>query len=312
MIDKLSLFEALLKEIYPQNYEEVFDALNGEKYVTFWVNTLKTSEGFVINELSKLGLVPQTLSLFAAFYIEHKYKSVLTHSFLVEQGYIYIQSLSSMLVVQNLGVGTGTHVLDVCAAPGGKTAYAQLLSYGKIVSTVIDNNINRLLKMKEMFGLLRITNANCYKENSAGLYRSSKYTGCFDRVIADVLCSNLGLIRNPGRHDFSDWNPKISQHLPTLQKKILFNGVKALKKGGTLVYSTCTYHPEENEAVMDRALRKFSNVDFLPIATFNAKAVAGMTKWRKKSFDPRLALTCRILPDKYFDAFYIAKLFRRE
>ena len=109
---------------------------------------------------------------------------------------------------------------------------------------------------------------------------------------------------------FDYWNPKHSKHLPMLQKRIIASAINCLKPGGTIVYSTCTYSPEENEGVIDWALEKFSDVKLVAVETNKVPSINGFTTSLKKTYNPKLSLTKRILPDEKYDGFFIAKLFR--
>lgn len=319
-MDKLNQFKAKLKEIYPEIFSEVFDTISDEKrFFSFRVNSLKATTEEVLNFLDIAKLVYYTGPLANSFYSDVANKTFLSHSDLFIEGKIYIQSFSSMLAVWNLLEDAkapllnalSARLLDVCAAPGGKSAYAAALSSNQIAVLALDNNFVRVNAMRENFNVLGVENAEIQKMDAGLAQKDPTLTNEFDFVIADVPCSNEGLLRNLNEQSLSKWNSKVSKHLPLLQKKILASAINCLKPGGTLVYSTCTYSPLENESVVDWALKKFTGIDLLPINTFDAKVLPGFSCWKNKTYDARISMARRILPSDIYDGFFIAKLTRR-
>jgi 16S rRNA C967 or C1407 C5-methylase (RsmB/RsmF family) len=223
---------------------------------------------------------------------------------------IYIQSFSSMLAVKNLDIKSGDGLLDMCAAPGGKSAYAATLGNNEITIFALDNNIARLNAMKDNFNNLGVKNFEVRKMDASRAQSDLTMISRFNKIICDVPCSNEGLIRL-GDSAFDFWNPKHSKHLPMLQKRILASAINCLKPGGTLVYSTCTFSPEENEEVVDWALQKFDDISLVEAVTENVPTIDGFTSWKKKTYSPTLSKAKRVLPDEKFDGFFIAKLLRR-
>ena len=96
------------------------------------------------------------------------------------------------------------------------------------------------------------------------------------------------------------------------QRGLLLSASRLLKNGGTLVYSTCTFAPEENEGVVDWFLRKAGNhFDVVPIEFENIKTYPPLGQWQNKKFDSRIAHSCRVFPDGAMEGFFIVKLMQR-
>lgn len=165
-----------------------------------------------------------------------------------EAGLFAVQDVSSMLAVEAAGIEKGQTVLDLCAAPGGKSLHAasKLAGTGKVLSfDLTETKLNRMEENRRRMGRdnmeTAISDARIYREE---LYQSA------DVVLADVPCSGLGVI---GR------KPDIKYHvtetsleeITTLQKEILRNAAAYVKPGGILLYSTCTVNPQENEAMTE-------------------------------------------------------------
>ena len=166
------------------------------------------------------------------------------------QGWFYIQDPSTLLAVRKLGAQPGETILDLCAAPGGKTTFlAQLMNnQGRIVA--VDNSRERLKLLQENCARL---GATCVETILPSTLNPQPSTG-FDRILVDAPCSNTGVMRR--RVDLR-WRiqPKEIQRLRDQQLDLLKQAASLVKSGGVLVYSTCSLEPEENAEVV----KQFSN-----------------------------------------------------
>lgn len=168
-----------------------------------------------------------------------------------KKGLFHVQDISSQLCAKAVGAQKGERVLDVCSAPGGKTfTVAELMeNEGEIVACDLHPKRAGLVKNgAERLGL-DIVKA---KANDATVYNESM--GLFDRVLCDVPCSGLGVIRRKPEIRFKD--PAEISALPKIQYKIASATAKYLKDGGTMIYSTCTLSKEENEQVVKRLIEE--------------------------------------------------------
>jgi len=159
-----------------------------------------------------------------------------------QDGWFYVQDPSTLLAARQLDPRPGETVLDLCAAPGGKTTHiAQLMeNRGRVAAR--DNQPERLQRLEE----------NCRRLGAACVGFSAQ-PGEFDRILVDAPCSNTGVLR---RRVDARWRvqPAEIARLSKAQEALLSQAVRELKPGGALVYSTCSLEPEENEEVVRRFL----------------------------------------------------------
>lgn len=167
-----------------------------------------------------------------------------------------VQDLTPMQVVEQLNPQPDERILDLCAAPGGKTGHLaeRLAGTGHVVAADISES--RLRRVKENVDRLKLTNVSIEVVNrEGGLVRGGKLSdgGFFDAAIVDVPCSNTGVL---AKRPEARWRISESdlQELPQLQQTILRGGAASIRPGGRLVYSTCSVEPEENREVVDAFL----------------------------------------------------------
>ena len=221
-------------------------------------------------------------------------------------GWIHGQEEVSAVPAAVLDPQPGERVWDACAAPGSKaTQLAALLDdRGEVVAT--DNNIGRISALRTNTERLGATNVAVTHEDARN-HTLKPFGGAeYDRALVDVPCSCEGTIRkNPDA--FDEWDMSHVGGISGVQKDILERAVQATKPGGTVVYSTCTFAPEENEAVLDHVLASegCELVEF----DLGLDHRAGVTEWRDDEFDPSVSLAKRIYP--HFNdtgGFFCAKL----
>ena len=227
-------------------------------------------------------------------------------------GHVYVQNVSSQLAPHALGARPGDRVLDLCAAPGSKTGQLSQLVGAEGEVTAVEKARPRFYKLKANVYRQGATNVLPWMGNGAVYWRREPES--FDRVLVDAPCSTEGRFRTHDPETTEYWSPRKIREMRSKQVKLLWAGVQALKVGGTLLYSTCTFAPEENEAVVSKILNTFGDkievVDAgLPTSGPVAdQAVAGLTSWGGRDFPESLELTRRLLPNEILEGFYVAKL----
>jgi NOL1/NOP2/sun family putative RNA methylase len=273
---------------------------------SFRVNTLKAQREQILSLLGDMKL--RQLSFYPeAFSIEGKYSlgNHITHNL----GLIYVQEAASMIPVILLDPRPGEVVLDLCAAPGSKTTQiAQaMINQGLLVA----NEVSR----KRMRGLIHnikrcgLLNEVVISVSGQKAYRI--FSDYFDRVLVDAPCSAEGTIRR-SRAVLYHWGVKNIQRISRIQIGLVMSGFRALRPGGTMVYSTCTIAPEENEMVISYLLEKFPDAELLPVALHDFRMRPGITRWQGSIFDPMVEHCIRILPqDNDTAPFFAAKLTKR-
>jgi len=220
-------------------------------------------------------------------------------------GYYQVQGLTSMLPAKVLSPRPGEIILDLCAAPGGKTTHlAQLMGdRGLVVANDFKKERTHVLRSHiDRLGILSVL-VCCYSGQAFPLRRK------FDRVLLDPPCSAEGTYR-AGLAPTRSENPKVAQHLVRVQKGLLQQGLAVLRPGGTLVYSTCTYAPEENEAVVNEAVKE-GEAELLPISIPFSHS-RGLPSWKEESYHPDMVKTVRLYPHQVNSwGFFIAHLRKR-
>jgi 16S rRNA (cytosine967-C5)-methyltransferase len=284
--EKTKLFTEKIQKTFPENYQEILDALQNYPKTSFRVNTLKTSKTEVLTELEKEGFQFEKGPFENSYIlIEEQPEHKLSRTKMVDEGRIYIQGLSSMYDALELDPRPGERILDMCAAPGGKTSHIAQITQNKAEITAVENNKNRFFALKENLEKLGIPQTSLFLEAAQFLDKNHPdLIGTFDKVLLDAPCSNEGIVCLSNPKALEKWNPKHAKRLSQLQKKLIATGIRMLKPGGFLVYSTCTFSKEENEEVIDWALKKFPQMK------------VGSQK--------------RIIPDGKFTGFFAARLLK--
>jgi len=221
-------------------------------------------------------------------------------------GWLHGQEEVSAVPALALDPQPGEKIWDSCAAPGSKTTQLSALMDDRGLVVGNDNNLGRLSSLRHNAERLGVTNLVVTKQD--GRNYSLKPFGFeeFDRAIVDAPCSCEGTVRkNPTT--LEEWTLEHVHSVAAVQKGILSRAVQATKPGGTVVYSTCTFAPEENEAVVDHVLE----TEDCAVVAFDPPldSVSGVTEWEGDSYDPSVTDTHRIYPHlNDTGGFYCAKL----
>ncbi len=239
-------------------------------------------------------------------------------------GLYYLQEPSAMTPANLLPVCPGDRVLDLCAAPGGKSTElaAKLCGKGVLISNDISNSrAKALLKNIELFG---IRNAVVVSESPAKL--SGYFEGYFDKILVDAPCSGEGMFRK-SPVIIKNWEQYGTDYYYDLQKQILPEAVRMLKPGGYLLYSTCTFSPQEDEGTVQYVLDRFSEMELVPAKPFsnNPKIDSNDPVWTPdysgmecgrpdwiKDGSPELERTLRLWPHKLKGEGHFIALFRKK
>ncbi|PIQ85561.1 MAG: hypothetical protein COV74_08715 [Candidatus Omnitrophica bacterium CG11_big_fil_rev_8_21_14_0_20_45_26] len=303
-------FLGRLKQVFPAHkYHELVNLFAVERPTTFRINPLKAPSVEIVREkLNADGFQIHPVSWCpGAFVLQKGRLRDLQKTAVYENGQIYVQALSSMVPPLILNPQPGEKVLDLAAAPGSKTTQMAAMMQGDGELVANDNNQVRFFKLKAN---LKTQGCDFVKTTlSYGESFGRKYPNYFDRVLLDVPCSSEGrfLVSDPA--SFKYWKPRKVKEMQQKQKKLLHAALSALRPGGLLLYSTCTFAPEENEGVIDWALKKFTDMlEMMPIKLSFPNHVAGLMGWQGKPFLPGVRQSVRILPNNYMEGFYLACL----
>lgn len=222
-------------------------------------------------------------------------------------GFYYVQEIASMLPPLVLQPKPGEKVLDLCSSPGSKTTEmaAMMKNTGLIIANEVKfGRIQILASNLERCGVMNTLQTK--KDGIALCNRFEREGYQFDKILLDAPCSGEGTIRSTPK-TLEMWNIKTIENLSKLQKALIASAIKILKPNGELIYSTCTHAPEENEEIVDFAIKNFPvKVEKIALPMNCRK---GLTKWQEKEYAEDVKLCCRIYPqDENTEGFFIAKM----
>jgi len=278
------------KKIIP-DWDEFVYALEKPLPDTIRVNQLRISPESLKKRLEEKGFEVEIASWCPYLFTVRGTES-LGHVFEYWQGYYYIQESSSMLAVLALDPEPGEIILDACAAPGGKTTHIAELMENK--GTIIANDLNHK-RAKALGGnLSRLGILNTFVSNYNGVQLPEKVL--FDKILLDAPCSAEG---NARREPRLRKGAKINyiRRISRLQEALLLKMIDLLKPDGILVYSTCTFAPEENEMVIQSALEK-KNIKLEPIH-IPVSLCPGLMSWEGNNFHSDMDESVRMYPHKF-------------
>ena len=222
-------------------------------------------------------------------------------------GYYYVQEITSMMPMLALQPKEGEIILDLCAAPGSKTTQAAAMMENK--GSIIANDVSmaRISILSANLERCGVTNTIIPRHNGVELCEKlSKMGFKFDKILVDAPCSGEGNIRCSPR-TFLEWSEGLLKSLSRKQKKLLESAFGLLKKNGEMIYSTCTYAPEENESVVQHLIDDY-DAKILDIE-LPLRIRPGLTVWRKEKFSKDMKKAVRIYHhDNDLEGFFLAKL----
>lgn len=204
-------------------------------------------------------------------------------------GLFYVQRASTGLAAPVLEPKPGERVLDLCAAPGGKTTHIADLMEDRGPLVAVEPNAGRIRALAG--NVYRTAHVNVMTVAADGRFFPGG--ALFDRVLVDAPCSAEGTVR-AGKGQVRSKSAAYGGYITRLQEALLRRAIDLTRAGGTVLYSTCTFAPEENEAVVDAVL-KDAPVEIEPIA-LDLPHAEGLSSFGDRRFDPRLELAVRIYP----------------
>ena len=270
------------------------------------VNTLKISIKDLKARLEKDWVLEPVPWCKEGFFIEHK-KGRLDVGNTIEHslGYYYVQEAASMIPPVVLDPRPGEIVLDMCAAPGSKAT--QIAQYMQNKGLLVANDIKGVRLASLGINLQRCGVMNEIVTISPGTAIRGLL---FDKIMLDAPCSGTGTIRKSPK-TIQMWNPNMVKRLSAVQKKLIVHAFGSLRKGGTLVYSTCSNEPEENEGVIDFLLNKFEDAE---VEAFDLNINRGdvILEFEGRKFDDSIKECLRLWPqDNDTEGFFVAKIVKK-
>ncbi|MFD3156507.1 16S rRNA (cytosine(967)-C(5))-methyltransferase RsmB [Haloimpatiens sp. FM7330] len=287
------MVQLFIKQYGEEKAEQICKGLNEVPDVTVRINNLKTSYEEITEKLINLGyeledgnICPEAIRIL-------KGKSIESNP-LFKEGYMTVQDESAMLVAPIMDIEKNMKVLDLCSAPGGKSTHISEImdNTGQVLS--YDIHKTKLDLIKQNIKRLGITNITCDVMNASKFNKNLENSA--DRVLIDVPCSGLGIIRKKPE---IKWNKNLKElkQLVRIQRNILVNASIYVKQNGILIYSTCTLNKDENEKNIEWFIKQHPKFKVESIYFGNLDNVL----YNKKGY-------VTILPNKSMDGFFIAKL----
>jgi tRNA (cytosine49-C5)-methyltransferase len=300
------------KPKFVERYSLLTDLEEFKKYSLAWirkgirVNTLKISVAELKKRLEKeWNLIPVPWCK-EGFWIDHRGKgeekrydigNLIEHSL----GYIYVQEPASMLPPVVLDPQPREVILDMAAAPGSKTTQIGMYMENKGVLVANDITSDRLASLGINLQRCGVRNAVITKTYG------QKVKGEYDRILVDAPCSGTGTIRKSLK-TLMIWNPDMVVRLSQTQKKMLQHAWSLVKPGGTVVYSTCTMEPEEDEGVVSWFLENNKDAEIQDIK-LDIKRSEPVKEFNGVKFHPDVKKCLRIWPqDNDTEGFFVCKI----
>jgi tRNA (cytosine49-C5)-methyltransferase len=301
------------KPKFVEHYKSLTDWEEFKKYSLAFlqrsirVNTLKADVTDIKEKLSKEWHLQPIPWCKEGFWIKHKGEgkderrdigNLIEHAL----GYIYVQEAASMIPPIVLDPQPGELILDMCAAPGSKTT--QIAQYMKNKGMLIANDVTHQRLQSLGINVQRCGITNTVITQMDALWFKDMQ---FDRILLDAPCSGTGTIRKSLK-TLRMWNPNGIKRLAGMQRRLIEKAFSLLKPGGTLVYSTCSNEPEENEAVVSHLLQKFPDA-VVESFKLDIKHGDAITEFDGNKYHPDVKHCLRIWPQENdTEGFFVAKI----
>ncbi|MCI6268444.1 MAG: RsmB/NOP family class I SAM-dependent RNA methyltransferase [Candidatus Ventricola sp.] len=292
------LAQLLRAQYGEETAERIAQGYAAQRVVTLRANPLKTDAQTVRERLAAQDIETSPVPWYAdAMIVRGAREDALTGLDLYERGEIYLQSLSSMIPPLLLGAKPGENVLDMAAAPGGKTTQIAALTGNQAMVTACEMNKIRAERLRynvQRQGATRVTVMNIDSRNLDDLFS-------FDRILLDAPCSGSGTVQLGSPRSKGQFSREFLSRTTKQQEALLHKALRLLRPGCEMIYSTCSVLAQENEEIVSRVLRKTGALIVpLELAAFDSV--------------PRLPVsipgTLCVAPDELHEGFFVAKIRR--
>ena len=294
------LAQLLCAQYGEETAERIAQGYEAQRAVTLRVNPLKGNVQTVKEKLEALGIAVTPVSWYGDAMIVHDVREdALEKLPMYEAGEIYLQSLSSMIPPLLMGTKPGENVLDMAAAPGGKTTQIAALTGNQAMITACEMNKIRADRLKynvQRQGASRVTVMNIDSRNLDDLFS-------FDRILLDAPCSGSGTVQLNDKRFKGQFTKEYLARTMKLQEGLLQKALKLLRPGSEMIYSTCSVLAQENENIVSKVLKKV-NAEVVPLDMTGFESV------------PQLPVTIPgtlcVCPDELHEGFFVAKIRKKK
>lgn len=290
------LIEELINQYEEKIANQIIDGYKTKRVVSLRVNTLKSTVEKVCEELKQNKIEFETVSWNnTAFVIKNASEEELRKLVIYENGEIYLQSLSSMLPAVILEPKEAEDILDMTAAPGGKTTQIAAITNNHANITACEMNRVRADRLKYNVEKQGASSVVVLKEDSRNL---SNYFA-FDQILLDAPCSGSGTIRLDDERTYKNFSEKLVEKSMKSQMQLLKKALSILKPGHEMIYSTCSILKKENEEILNKVLKQM-NAQIVPIHMGEIENIPLLPT--------KILGTLCVCPNEYYDGFFIAKI----
>ena len=296
-------FVKMLEKQYGSEKEivnSIGDGLSCKRFTTFRVNTLKAKNEEIEKELKENSIEFERFSIIDNSYIvKNISEKKMQELKIYEEGKIYLQSLSSMLPPIILKPEPNKDILDMAAAPGGKTTQMAVMSENKAHITACEMNKIRAERLK----------FNVDKQGASCVYVMVKDSRTiddffsFDQILLDAPCSGSGTLSIDDKNLNKYFTENLVQKSVKTQETLLKKAINILKPGCAMVYSTCSILQQENEEIINKVL-KTGKVEVVPIEETLIKELPLLPT--------KIPGTIVVKPNEFFEGFFVAKLRKKK
>ena len=290
------LTNELIKQYGEETYNKIIEGYNQKRFTTLRVNTLKAKVSYICSVLSGNNIEYEKVSWNnEALIIKNANEIDIKELEIYKNGEIYLQSLSSMMPAIILEPKENEDILDMTAAPGGKTTQIAALTNNKANITACEMNTVRADRLKYNIEKQGATSVTVLKEDSR---RLNDYFS-FDKILLDAPCSGSGTILLNNERTYKNFSENLVKKTIKSQKDLLKKAIKILKPGHELVYSTCSILKQENENIIKEIIEKGQ----AEVMSINEEKLKDIPKL-KSNIDGALT----VCPNEYYEGFFVAKL----
>jgi NOL1/NOP2/sun family putative RNA methylase len=315
---KEDIFISRMASILRVHKGKVVPLFSQRTRTTIRLNTLMNRAEDTLYLLKKRGYLLEEIPWAPnTYFINNRDKDEVAQIEEYRNGFFYIQNLASVLDSLVLDPEPQDKILDMCSAPGSKTTHIAQLTDNKAVILANDSEVSRTNSLKNVLEQFGAHSAKITL--SDGRDFGKKYPDYFDKVLLDAPCSGEGRIYMKGPKPLRFWTIKKVKSSVMVQRELIESAFRTLKTGGTLIYSTCTLEPDENEGIVTHLLERHrnaqvENIDLVNAPEFKAfkdSVLPGITQWSGNQYHPEVRKTIRILPTPEMMGFYIAKITKK-
>lgn len=302
-IDLPEFFQKKVSEQFaPDQVRLILEGSVSARMVSLRANTLKASREEIASRLEEAGIAFEGLSWYEdAFLIPQARENQIWPLDAYKEGKLYLQSLSSMIPALVMDPKAGEDILDMCAAPGGKTTQMAALSGGSAHITACEMNGPRAEKLRYNLDRQGANGVAVMQEDARRLSEFFR----FDKILIDAPCTGSGTLRTGDPKAHKRFTPALLAKVRKSQRALLAKGLELLKPGGTLVYSTCSIFSEENGEQVKAALQAASGKGSYQIKPIELPGLGEI---------PQLPCTLdeamTIMPTTQYEGFFVCKIVR--